>query len=52
MLDIGGEQGSLVLVKRLRAQKKSDPEKKTPNLIQALFRGDVIEVDPLNHISN
>jgi hypothetical protein len=31
--------------------KKSDPGQ-TLKLIQVLFRGDIIEVDPANHISN
>ena len=31
--------------------KKSDPGK-TPKVLQVLFRRDVIEVDPPNHISN
>ena len=31
--------------------KKSDPGK-TPKVFQVLFRWDVIEVDPPNHISN
>jgi hypothetical protein len=36
---------------RAESAKKSDPGK-TPKLLQVLFRRDVIEVDPPNHISN
>jgi hypothetical protein len=35
MLDIGGEQGSFVLVNRLKAQKRVIPEK--PKVVKLLF---------------
>ncbi len=36
---------------RAERGKKSDPGK-TPKVVQVLFQGDVVEVHPLNHISN
>ncbi len=51
MLDIGGERGSLVLVNGLRSVKKRNRASIT-TVVQVLFRWDVFEADPLNHISN
>jgi hypothetical protein len=50
MLDIGGERGSRAC-ERAESAKKSDPGKAL-KVVQVLFRGDVIQVDPPNHLSN